>query len=391
MKIHEYQAKELFAAYGIPVPAQALITTPEEVETAVDAVAAGLRVVKAQVHAGGRGKAGGVKLAKTREEAIEKANAMLGMKLVTKQSGPEGKVVRKVLITEGLDIAKEYYLSVTVNNEDANLMIIASGAGGTEIEEMAVTHPELIAKIPVSLENGLQDYQVRETARRIGIPAENYKEFFSMLSKMMKLFVEKNCSLVEVNPLILTEDRKLVALDAKVSFDDNSLVRHPELLPLRDPDEEDPKEVKASAAGLNYVALDGSIGCLVNGAGLAMATMDIIHKFGGDPANFLDVGGSASTEKVTTAFEILLADPNVKAIMVNIFGGIMKCDIIAEGIVAAAKAVSIRVPLVVRLEGTNADLGKEIIAKSGLAIIPAVSLADAVRKAVEMANGGENA
>lgn len=391
MKIHEYQAKELFAAYGIPVPAQALVTRPEEIEAAVDAIDAPLRVVKAQVHAGGRGKAGGVKLAKSREEAVEKATAMLGMKLVTKQSGPEGKVVHKVLITEGLDIAKEYYLSITVNNEDANLMIIASGAGGTEIEEMAVSHPELIVKLPVALENGLRDYQAREVARRIGIPKENWKEFMGMLTKMFAIFTEKNCSLVEVNPLVLTEAGKLVALDAKITFDDNSLVRHPELLPLRDPQEEDPMEVKATEAGLNYVALDGDIGCLVNGAGLAMATMDIIHKFGGDPANFLDVGGSASTEKVTTAFEILLSNPRVKVIMVNIFGGIMKCDIIAQGIVAAAQAVSIQVPLVVRLEGTNADLGKEIIRKSGLAIIPAVSLADAAHKAVTMAKGGETA
>ncbi len=391
MKIHEYQAKELFASYGIPVPAQALITKPEEIEAAIDAVDAPLRVVKAQIHAGGRGKAGGVKLAKSREEAVEKASAMLGAKLVTKQSGPEGKVVHKVLITQGLDIEKEYYLSITVDNEHSCLVIIASGAGGTEIEEMAVSHPELIVKMPVALENGLRDYQAREVARRIGIPAENGKEFMQILSKMFALFTEKNCSLVEINPLILTDEHKLVALDAKITFDDNGLVRHPELLPLRDPMEEDPMEVKATEAGLNYVALDGDIGCLVNGAGLAMATMDIIHKFGGDPANFLDVGGSASTEKVTAAFEILLSNPKVHAIMVNIFGGIMKCDIIAQGIVEAAKAVQIRVPLVVRLEGTNAQQGKEIIRQSGLSIVPAVSLADAAHKAVTLAKEGERA
>ena len=391
MKIHEYQAKELFASYGIPVPAQALITKPEEIEAAIDAVDAPLRVVKAQIHAGGRGKAGGVKLAKSREEAVEKASAMLGAKLVTKQSGPEGKVVHKVLITQGLDIEKEYYLSITVDNEHSCLVIIASGAGGTEIEEMAVSHPELIVKMPVALENGLRDYQAREVARRIGIPTENGKEFMQILSKMFALFTEKNCSLVEINPLILTDEHKLVALDAKITFDDNGLVRHPELLPLRDPMEEDPMEVKATEAGLNYVALDGDIGCLVNGAGLAMATMDIIHKFGGDPANFLDVGGSASTEKVTAAFEILLSNPKVHAIMVNIFGGIMKCDIIAQGIVEAAKAVQIRVPLVVRLEGTNAQQGKEIIRQSGLSIVPAVSLADAAHKAVTLAKEGERA
>lgn len=391
MKIHEYQAKELFASYGIPVPAQALITKPEEIEAAIDAVDAPLRVVKAQIHAGGRGKAGGVKLAKSREEAVEKASAMLGAKLVTKQSGPEGKVVHKVLITQGLDIEKEYYLSITVDNEHSCLVIIASGAGGTEIEEMAVSHPELIVKMPVALENGLRDYQAREVARRIGIPTENGKEFMQILSKMFAIFTEKNCSLVEINPLILTDEHKLVALDAKITFDDNGLVRHPELLPLRDPMEEDPMEVKATEAGLNYVALDGDIGCLVNGAGLAMATMDIIHKFGGDPANFLDVGGSASTEKVTAAFEILLSNPKVHAIMVNIFGGIMKCDIIAQGIVEAAKAVQIRVPLVVRLEGTNAEQGKEIIRQSGLSIVPAVSLADAAHKAVTLAKEGERA
>lgn len=391
MKIHEYQAKELFASYGIPVPAQALITKPEEIEAAIDALDAPLRVVKAQIHAGGRGKAGGVKLAKSREEAVEKASAMLGAKLVTKQSGPEGKVVHKVLITQGLDIEKEYYLSITVDNEHSCLVIIASGAGGTEIEEMAVSHPELIVKMPVALENGLRDYQAREVARRIGIPAENGKEFMQILSKMFALFTEKNCSLVEINPLILTDEHKLVALDAKITFDDNGLVRHPELLPLRDAMEEDPMEVKATEAGLNYVALDGDIGCLVNGAGLAMATMDIIHKFGGDPANFLDVGGSASTEKVTAAFEILLSNPKVHAIMVNIFGGIMKCDIIAQGIVEAAKAVQIRVPLVVRLEGTNAQQGKEIIRQSGLSIVPAVSLADAAHKAVTLAKEGERA
>lgn len=391
MKIHEYQAKELFAAAGIPVPQQALVCEESEIEAAVDAIPTAIRVVKAQVHAGGRGKAGGVKVTKSREEAIAETKAMLGKRLVTKQSGPEGKVVHKVLVTEGIDIAKEYYLSITVDNERAGLVIIASAAGGTEIEEVAAEHPEAIVRMPVAVENGLRDYQAREVARLVGLPKENTKEFVAMLSNMTALFLDKNCSLVEINPLVLTGEGKLLALDAKITFDDNAMVRHPELLELRDPQEEDPKEVQAAAAGLSYVALNGNIGCLVNGAGLAMATMDIIHKFGGDPANFLDVGGSASTAKVTAAFEILLADPHVQAIMVNIFGGIMKCDIIAQGIVAAAKAVSIRVPLVVRLEGTNADLGKEILRKSGLSIVPAVSLADAAHKAVELAKGGATA
>ena len=381
MKIHEYQAKELLAAYGVPVPEGLLALTPEEAKEATEKLG-GQSVVKAQVHCGGRGKAGGVKLAKSPEEAFSIAQNMLGMTLVSKQTGPEGKVVHKVYITKAVDIRKEYYLSLTADVSNATLVIIASGEGGTEIEETSEKNPEAIVKEQVSILTGLKSYEALEVAKRIGIPAENRKEFAAILQKMYKLYVEKDCSLIEINPLILTGDDSLSALDAKITFDDNTLARHPEVALLRDEQEEDPKEVRASKSDLNYVALDGNIGCMVNGAGLAMATMDIIKKFGGSPANFLDVGGSATEERVTTAFEILLSDPHVKAIMVNIFGGIMKCDIIASGIVAAAKAIDIQVPVVVRLEGTNVELGKKILEESGLALISAKDMADAARKSV---------
>lgn len=381
MKIHEYQAKELLAAYGVPVPEGLLALTPEEAKEATEKLG-GQSVVKAQVHCGGRGKAGGVKLAKSPEEAFSIAQNMLGMTLVSKQTGPEGKVVHKVYVTKAVDIRKEYYLSLTADASSASLVIIASGEGGTEIEETSLKNPEAIVKEQVSVLTGLKSYEALEVAKRIGIPAENRKEFAAILQKMYKLYVEKDCSLIEINPLILTGDGSLSALDAKITFDDNALARHPEVALLRDEQEEDPKEVRASKSDLNYVALDGSIGCMVNGAGLAMATMDIIKKFGGSPANFLDVGGSATEERVTTAFEILLSDPHVKAIMVNIFGGIMKCDIIASGIVAAAKAIDIQVPVVVRLEGTNVELGKKILEESGLALISAKDMADAAHKSV---------
>lgn len=381
MKIHEYQAKELLAAYGVPVPEGLLALTPEEAKEATENLG-GQSVVKAQVHCGGRGKAGGVKLAKSPEEAFSIAQNMLGMTLVSKQTGPEGKVVHKVYVTKAVDIRKEYYLSLTADASNATLVIIASGEGGTEIEETSEKNPEAIVKEQVSILTGLKSYEALEVAKRIGIPMENRKEFAAILQKMYKLYVEKDCSLIEINPLILTGDGSLSALDAKITFDDNALARHPEVALLRDEQEEDPKEVRASKSDLNYVALDGNIGCMVNGAGLAMATMDIIKKFGGSPANFLDVGGSATEERVTTAFEILLSDPHVKAIMVNIFGGIMKCDIIASGIVAAAKAIDIQVPVVVRLEGTNVELGKKILEESGLALISAKDMADAARKSV---------
>ena len=385
MKIHEYQAKELLAAYGVPVPGGQVASTPEEVYEYAKTYEK--CVIKAQIHSGGRGKGGGVKLADSPEKAKEIAEAMIGMQLVTKQTGPEGKTVRKVLVTEATDIQKEYYLSIAVDNENASLVIIASAAGGTEIEETAVNHPELIVKEPISVYEGYHNYEGIEVARRLGLTGDLRKEFLSILADMTRLFFEKDCSLVEINPLVLTGEGHLLALDAKINFDDNALMRHPDIAALRDTQEEDPKEVRASEYDLNYISLDGNIGCLVNGAGLAMATMDIIKKFGGEPANFLDVGGSATTERATAAFEILLSDPNVKAIMVNIFGGIMKCDIIAEGVVIAARNLGMTVPLIVRLEGTNVERGREILKESGLAIIPADDMADAARKAVEAAGG----
>ena len=386
MKIHEYQAKELLAAYGVPVPSGYLAESVEEAKEAA-AKYDGKCVVKAQIHSGGRGKAGGVKLVNSPAEAGTVAETLLDATLVTKQTGAEGKVVHKLYVTEALDIAKEYYLSITTDPATASLVIIASGEGGTEIEEVSATNPEKIVKEPVSILTGMKQYQAREVARRIGIPAENTKEFIAMMMNLYRLYIEKDCSLVEINPLALTGGGHLTALDAKVTFDDNALPRHPDMAALRDELEEDPKEVQAGKYDLNYVALSGSIGCMVNGAGLAMATMDIIQKFGGSPANFLDVGGSATTEKVTAAFEILLADPNVKAIMVNIFGGIMKCDIIAAGIVEAARAMQITIPVVVRLEGTNVELGKKILAESGLALISATDMADAAHKCVDCVNG----
>ena len=386
MKIHEYQAKELLGSYGVPVPTGAVAETPEAAGEAARAY--DTCVLKAQIHSGGRGKAGGVKLAHSPAEARDIAETLLGATLVTKQTGPEGKVVHKLLVTEAVDVRKEYYLSITGDSDRAGLVIVASGAGGTEIEDTAALHPELIVKTPVSVQTGFRRYEGLDTARRIGIPKALEGDFIRLLAAMTKLYLEKDCSLVEINPLVETADGRLLALDAKVNFDDNALFRHPELEALRDIAEEDPKEYRASQYDLNYISLDGSIGCLVNGAGLAMATMDIIQKFGGRPANFLDVGGSATTERVTAACEILLSDPHVRAIFVNIFGGIMKCDIIAEGIVAAAAKVGLSVPLVVRLEGTNVDRGREILRQSGLNIIPAEDMADGAHKAVEAAKGG---
>lgn len=388
MKIHEYQAKELFAQYGIPVCAQKLISDPSEIESAVHEFGRENAVVKAQVHAGGRGKAGGVKVAHGQQQIIQTATDMFGKRLVTHQSGPEGIPVRKILLTEVIGIEKEIYLSMTLDHEAECLMIIASEAGGTEIETLAKDFPEQIIKIPVSLQIGFQTYHGLETARLIHLPKELEREFISILSVMYKLFTEKSCSLIEINPLVITDDGKLNALDAKINFDDNALMLHPEIAALRDPGEENAEETEAAAAGLSYVALDGNIGCLVNGAGLAMATMDIIKSLGGEPANFLDVGGSASVEKVAKAFSILLRSEKVKAIMVNIFGGIMRCDVIAAAIIEAAKTIEITVPIIVRLEGTNAEIGKKMLADSGIALIAAHSFRDAVEKAVSAANGG---
>lgn len=389
MKIHEYQAKELLLAYGAPVPAGTVAETPEEVKKLAENMLP--CVIKAQVHSGGRGKAGGVKLAKTAEEAEAIASQMLGMRLVTKQTGAEGKIVHKVLVTEAVAVKKEYYLSVAGDMNRAGLVIVASSAGGTEIEETAKTAPEAIIQVPVSAVLGLKRYEVIETADRIDLPQALYAQFQTILDAIVRLYLDKDCSLVEINPLVETEGGELLCLDAKINFDDNALYRHPELSALRDVAEEDEKEYRASQFDLNYVSLDGSIGCLVNGAGLAMATMDIIQKFGGNPANFLDVGGSATTERVAAAFEILLSDKHVKAIFVNIFGGIMKCDVIADGIVSAAKKTGLPVPLVVRLEGTNVERGREILRDSGMQIIAASDMADGARKAVEAAKGGLSA
>lgn len=401
MKIHEYQAKELLGAYDVPVPGGILARSAEEAEEAARTITektGNVCVLKAQVHSGGRGKAGGVKLAHSPEEAGQLAKDMLGMKLVTKQTGPEGKIVRKILVTEAVDVAKEYYFSVTGDNENAGLVVVLSADGGTEIEETAKEHPERIIKIPVSAIEGLKSYECIRAVKALGLTGEAAAELPGILRQMVRLYLEKDCSLIEINPLVLTKEGHLLCLDAKINFDDNALFRHPDISALRDSTEEDPKENEAAKYGLNYIRLDGNIGCLVNGAGLAMATMDMIRHFGARPANFLDVGGSASVEKVTAAFEILLSDSHVEAILVNIFGGIMKCDVIAEGIVQAAKVVELTVPLVVRLEGTHVDEGRRILEASGLPIIQASDMADGVKKAVEAAEkarslpeGGEHA
>ena len=385
MKIHEYQAKRLLESYRVPVPRGYMADNPDQAFEA--AVELGECVVKAQVHSGGRGKAGGVKFARTPREAMEITKAMIGTTLVTHQSGP--KLVRKVLVTQAVGVRREMYLSITGRNENADLVIVASAAGGVEIEETAKTNPEAIVQIPVSIEEGLTNEEMMKTAKLFNLNEEQTKTLGVILAGMLQLYLEKDCSLVEINPLVETDKGEILCLDAKVNFDDNALFRHPDILKLRDIDEEDPKEYKASLSDLNYVSLDGDIGCLVNGAGLAMATMDIIKNFGGSPANFLDVGGSATTERVKAAFEILLSDGNVKAIFVNIFGGIMKCDIIAEGLVQATREMGVKIPIVVRLEGTNVDLGREIIKKSGLSIIAATDMADGARKAIQAAKGGQ--
>ena len=385
MKIHEYQAKELLASYGVAVPQGICVTSAEEAYEAAKTF--GSCVVKAQVHSGGRGKAGGVKFAATPEDAKRIASQMLGMKLVTKQTGPEGKIVRRLLISQAVDVKREFYLSITGDSDRAGLVIVASAAGGTEIEETAKEHPEAIVQIPVSAIEGFKGYEGIRAAEVLGLEGDLQKQLIAMLGTLTKAYLEKDCSLIEINPLVETEEGNLLCLDAKVNFDDNALFRHPEVLAMRDIDEEDEREYRASLSDLNYVSLDGDIGCLVNGAGLAMATMDIIKNFGGNPANFLDVGGSATTERVKAAFEILLSAGNVKAIFVNIFGGIMKCDIIAEGLVQATRDMGISIPIVVRLEGTNVELGKKIIEESGLSIIAASDMADGARKAIAAAKG----
>lgn len=385
MKIHEYQARELFCAFGIPCPAGALALTPEEAKKAAEEIGVFPVVIKAQIHSGGRGKAGGVKLVSSPEEAETVAAELLGKTLYTHQTGPEGKVVRRLFVTAGCDIAKEYYVSMTVDGASGAIVMIASAEGGTEIEELSKIHPEKIHQVRLDPEVGYKDYNGWQMAALLGLDGDKAKAFVKIARGMYKLFVAKDCSLVEINPLVETGAGELLAIDAKVNFDDNALFRHPEIVELRDLDEEDPKEIEASKYDLNYVSLDGSVGCMVNGAGLAMATMDIIKNFGGEPANFLDVGGSATASRVKAAFQILLSDANVKSILVNIFGGIMKCDVIAEGIVEAAKEIEIRVPVVVRLDGTHAEEGRKILSTSGLSLVPAKTFAEAARLAVELA------
>ncbi len=382
MKIHEYQAKELLRGFGAAVPRGHLALTPVEAEAAYRELGGAIAVVKAQIHAGGRGKGGGVKLARSHEEAHEHAAAMLGMRLCTPQTGPDGQEVRKVYVEEGCRIAQELYLAVTLDRESGRVTLIASADGGMEIEEVAARSPERILKVAVDPVTGFQPHQARRLAFALGLGSDVVPGFARFASALHAAFVGTDASLVEVNPLAVTVDGHVVALDAKMTFDDNALHRRREIAALRDPDEEDPREASAKEHDLSYIALDGDIGCMVNGAGLAMATMDIIRLAGGRPANFLDVGGGADEEKVAAAFKLLLADASVKAVLVNIFGGIMRCDVIAKGILAAATQVGLRIPLVVRLQGTNVELGKEILARSDVPIISADDLGDAAQKAV---------
>jgi succinyl-CoA synthetase beta subunit len=387
MNIHEYQGKELFRKYGVATPRGIPAFTVEEAVAAAKSLGGSVWVVKAQIHAGGRGKGGGVKLARSADEVKSLAQQMLGMTLVTHQTGPQGRVVRRLLVEEGADIKKELYAALVVDRVLQRVVLMASSEGGMDIEEVAAKTPEKIHKVAIDPMKGLEDAQGEEIARKIGVPANLVAQARDLFRNLYKCFDECDCSLVEVNPLIVTGDGRVVALDAKLNFDDNALFRHPDIVAMRDLDEEDPAEVEASKFDLNYIQLDGDIGCLVNGAGLAMATMDTIKLFGGNPANFLDVGGGATTEKVTEAFKIMLRNPKLAAILVNIFGGIMKCDVIASGVVAAAKQVGLKVPLVVRLEGTNVDLGKKILADSGLPIISANDMGDAAKKVVAAAKG----
>ena len=383
MNIHEYQAKDLLRQYGVAVLNGKMATTPEAAQAVAEELGGKLCVVKAQIHAGGRGKAGGVKLAKTPQEARDIAAGLLGKNLVTHQTGPEGKEVQKVFVEQGCAIAKEFYLGMVLDRATSRVTVMASSEGGVEIEEVAARSPEKILREAVDPALGVGDFQGRKIAYGLGLPKEAIPKAVAFVRALYRAFIETDASLVEINPLVLTQDNDLVALDAKMGFDDNALYRQPEVRDLRDVSEENEKEIAASKFDLSYIALDGDIGCMVNGAGLAMATMDIIKHYGAEPANFLDVGGGATTEKVTEAFKIILSDPKVKGVLVNIFGGIMRCDVVADGVVEAAKQVKLSVPLVVRLEGTNVEQGKQILAQSGLNIIPASDLADGAKKAVE--------
>ncbi len=388
MNIHEYQAKDLFRAYGVPVPKGEVAATPAQAEAATRRLAQPVAVIKAQIHAGGRGKGGGIKLAKTPAEARERASEIIGMTLVTPQTGPEGKKVRKVYVEAGSDIARELYLAITLDRDSGRFAIIASTAGGMDIEEVAARTPEKISTVLVRPAVGLQGYQVRTVAYSLGLEGDQVKQFEPLLTGIYRLFVDKDAALIEINPLVVTRTGELLVLDAKVNFDDSALFRHPEIAALRDPEEEEPLERVAAEVGFSYVGLDGNIGCMVNGAGLAMATMDMISVCGGRPANFLDVGGDADKTRIENAFKLLLSDEKVKAILINIFGGIVRCDLIAEGVVAASKGLGIPVPLVVRLQGTNATEGRRILAASGLGLISAETLREAAERAVAAAAGG---
>jgi len=384
MNIHEYQGKEVLRQYGVTVPNGKVAFTVEEAVEAAKELGTQVCVVKAQIHAGGRGKAGGVKVAKNLEEVRTYASEILGKTLVTHQTGPEGKEVKRLLIEEGCDIKKEYYVGLVLDRATSRVVLMASEEGGTEIEEVAEATPEKIFKEQIDPVVGLTAFQARRIAFNINIPKELVNQAVKFMMGLYNAYIDKDCSIAEINPLVVTGDGKVMALDAKLNFDSNALYRHKDILEYRDLEEEDPKEIEASKYDLSYISLDGNIGCMVNGAGLAMSTMDIVKHYGGDPANFLDVGGGATAEKVTEAFKIILSDANVKGIFVNIFGGIMKCDVIAEGVVEAAKQVGLQVPLVVRLEGTNVDLGKKILNESGLNLVAAESMADGAQKIVSL-------
>lgn len=385
MKIHEYQGKALLKEYGVPVPRGIVARSPAEAEAAAKELGTDVVVVKAQIHAGGRGKGGGVKLAKSSEDAKQIASEMLGMMLVTHQTGPEGQQVKTLLVEEGLPIDKEFYLGITLDRVSGRNTFMASSAGGMDIEQVAEDTPELILKETIDPSVGMQPFQARKLAFGLGIPNELIGQAAKFMLALYDAYEKMDASIVEINPFLLTKDNRLIALDAKINFDDNALFRHKEYADLRDLNEEEPLEIEASKFDLNYIKLDGNIGCMVNGAGLAMATMDIIKLSGGDPANFLDVGGGASQERVEQAFKILLADTNVKAVLINIFGGIVRCDMVASGVVAAAKNLGVTIPIVARLEGTNVEAGKEILNNSGIGIIAADGMNDAAQKVVNAA------
>ena len=385
MNIHEYQAKEILSRYGVAVPRGKVAFTPEEARQAAEELGGDVFVVKAQIHAGGRGKAGGVKLARSVDEVETLARQMLGMKLVTHQTGPEGKVVHRLLIEEGIDIARELYLGIVLDRSISKLVLMASTEGGVEIEKVAAEHPEAIFKEYVEPSIGLQPFQARRLAFRLGLSGAQVKHAVKFMLSLYQAFVDTDASLAEINPLVVTGSGEVLALDAKMNFDDNALFRHPDIQEMRDLEEEDPLEVEASKYHLNYIKLDGNVGCMVNGAGLAMATMDIIKLAGGMPANFLDVGGGASVETVRNGFRILLSDPNVKAVLVNIFGGIVRCDRVAQGIIEAAKSIDITVPMVIRLAGTNAEEAARLLEQSGMNFEVAANLEEAAQKVVQLA------